>query len=145
MCVRQKLSLAYQKLLANFRRSPETVHFSLTRFLFDKRHFSGTRVKPAAFTPPTSGKLSACWIDDLSEDSIWQVGDIVGRPRGKSAIAHAELTRAHIGEVGLLIENDPKPHPNHLNLCGWPTEKDEIKSVAIELCTRARLRVRPEG
>jgi hypothetical protein len=69
---------------------------------------------------------------------------VIGRPRGKSALARAELTRGHIGEVGLLIEDDPKPHPNHLNLCGWPSEKDEIKSVAIELCARAKLRVRTE-
>jgi hypothetical protein len=29
-----------------------------------------------------------------------------------------------------------------VDVCGWPTEKDEIKSVALELCGRAVLRIR---
>lgn len=101
-------------------------------------------MKPAAFTPPPSGKLSCFWIDQLSEDVIWQIGDdVAGKPRGKRTLARAEVTRAAIAEAGLEVEDAPRPHPRHFDLCGWPTEKDEIKSVAIELCVRATLRVRP--
>jgi hypothetical protein len=101
-------------------------------------------VKPAGFTPPKSGKLSAFWIDELATEAIWPLGDFVGKPRGKSALAFAELGTDDVAAVGLVTEGDPKPHPRHVNICGWPVEKDEIKSLALELCARAKLQVRGE-
>jgi len=89
--------------------------------------------------------MSAFWIDDLALEAIWPLGDLAGEPRGKAALAFAQLRRADVAAVGLFTEDDPKPHPRHVNVCGWPTEKDEIKSLALELCVRATLRIRAEA
>lgn len=145
--VRQKLSRVFQRLTGSSARSPHTTAPTLTtlaRFLFERKHFSGKRVKPPGFTPPKSGKLSAFWIDELTPEGIWPLGDLAGNPRGKPALAFAELERMDVAGLGLVLEDDPKPHPRHVNICGWPTEKDEIKSLALELCARAKLHVRGE-
>jgi hypothetical protein len=139
---RQKLFKVYRKLSSK-STPPGTTYHRASRFIFSGRHFSGSRVKPEAFTPPKSFKLSCFWIDDLAEDVIWRIGDdIAGRPRGKQALASADLARNDIFEVGLFTEDDPNPHPRHMNVCGWPTDKDEIKSLVLDLCSRAILRIR---
>jgi len=87
--------------------------------------------------------LSCFWVDALPEDSVWQIGDeVAGGPRAKRCLARAELTRRDIAEAGLHFDDDPGSHSRHVDVCGWPTEKDEIKSVALELCGRAVLRIR---
>ena len=143
--VRQKLFKVFQKFSAS---SDPTAQYrvgsytSLARFIFEKGHFSGNRVKPAAFTPPKSLELSGFLIDGLSETILWQIGDDVAGRHSRRALARADLKREDIIEVGLMIRDDPTPHQRHLNVCGWPNGKDKIKSVAIELCARALLRIR---
>lgn len=89
--------------------------------------------------------MSAFWIEGLVAEEIWPLGDFAGQPRGKAALAFAEFTRKDVAEVGLFTEDDPEPHPRHLNVCGWPSEKDAAKSLALELCVRAILRLRGQA
>jgi len=117
---------------------------NLSRFIFDKRHFSiSKRVpKPSAFNDLTL-RPSAFWIDQLLEDDIWRLGDVVaGAQRKRPAIARADFGKNEVIRIGLTVEPDPEPDPRHVELCGWPSEKDERMVVAQELCVRSQLRLR---
>jgi hypothetical protein len=117
----------------------------LARFIFQKSQFSKLQAKPkqGAFLPhPSTLKTSALWRDKLSEEEIWKIGDLLGKERSKQPLARADFDVAAVSEAKLTIEPDPKPHPLHVNLCGWPNEKDEQKSVALLLCARSILLLR---
>ncbi len=117
----------------------------LARFIFQKSQFSKTPAKPkqGAFLPhPSSLKTSALWRDGLLEQDIWKIGDSLGTARGKQPMARADFDVAAVSEAKLVIEPDPKPHPLHVNLCGWPIGKDEQKAIALLLCARSTLIVR---
>ena len=118
----------------------------LARFIFQDGHFRRTppaKPKPNAFLPnPLTLKTSAIWRDALPEQDIWNIGDLLGRPRSKAPLARADFDIATVSEAKLTIESDPIPHERHINLCGWPTEKDKQKDVALLLCARSILILR---
>jgi len=87
--------------------------------------------------------MSAIWIDDLPDSDIWQIGDdVAGKPRGRAAVARADFQSRAVIELELTIHPDPDPHPRHVDIRGWPIEKDERKAVALEFCAHSLLRVR---
>jgi hypothetical protein len=99
--------------------------------------------KPGAFLPPPVVlKISALWRDQLSESEIWQIGDLLGAKRQKPPLARADFGLVAVKEAKLTVEPDPEPHPRHVNISGWPVEKDEQKAVAVLLCARSNLIVR---
>jgi hypothetical protein len=102
------------------------------------------KAKPNAFLPdPPKLKASAIWRDKLSEQGIWNIGDLLGTWRSKPPLARADFDLATVSEAKLTIEPDPLPKiPQHLNLCGWPIDKAEQKSIALLLCARSTLIVR---
>ncbi len=150
------LRLALNKLSGVLRRrpadagmtgSPQCPPYSLlARFIFQKSQFSKTPAKPkqGAFLPhPSTLKISALWRDKLSEQEIWNIGDLLGTGRSKPPLARADFDLPTVSEAKLTIEPDPLPKiPQHLNLCGWPIDKAEQKSIALLLCARSTLIVR---
>jgi hypothetical protein len=118
----------------------------LARFLYQGSQFSRTkrRLKPNAFLPKSSeSKISAAWRDELLEDEIWRLGLLAGEGRGKPPLARADFDAEAVSKATLRIESDPMPHnPRHVNVCGWPIEKDERISIAQVLCARATLILR---
>jgi hypothetical protein len=118
---------------------------SLTRYIYQSGHYSATKPKIGAFLPPKDkSTISAAWIDDLHDLQIWQIGDILGtlRPTPVEAKARADFDSGILSRENLTIEPDPVPHPRHVNLAGWPAEKDAQKNVALGLIAGSRLRVR---
>jgi hypothetical protein len=103
--------------------------------------------KPGAFLPPEDLKMSASGIDGLAEEEIWQVGDKI---RSTPARARADfkagmVNDAQVKGAQLTIELDPQPNdPKHVNVCGWPADKDLRLSIAQELCAKSVLQIRPE-
>jgi hypothetical protein len=95
--------------------------------------------------------MSASGIDGVPEEQIWQIGDEAGRSRSKSALARADFKPEAVSGIQadgakLTIEPDPQPHDlKHVNLCGWPADKDLRLSIAQELSVKSMLRLRPEG
>jgi hypothetical protein len=107
--------------------------------------------KPEAFLPPPVNlKMSASGIDGLADVQIWQVGDEAGRNRTRPALARADFKATAVSDiradgVRLTIELAPTSgDPMHVNICGWPAEKDVQKSIAQDFCARSTLRIRPE-
>lgn len=144
-----KLSGAFRRQAAEPVLAVESaqlnLYHNLSRYIFQSGHFSSQKPKPGAFLPqPTQLKISAAWIDRLSEIEIWEVGDILGSQTAtpRTPKARADFDAAILEEVNLAIEDDPVPHPRHVNLFGWPAEKDAQKSVALFLCSRAHLSIR---
>lgn len=119
----------------------------LTRYIYQSGHFSKVhhRVKQNAFLPePGKSKISAAWIDGLVSPQIWEIGDLLGAQRLAPAvpIARADFDSAVLPKTRLTIESDPVPHPRHINVCGWPSEKDAQKDIALMLCSKSTLQVR---
>ncbi|MGA2427301.1 MAG: hypothetical protein ABSH13_02255 [Candidatus Acidiferrum sp.] len=144
------LKIALNKLRGALRRpSAETESASstqyslLARFIFQEGHYrkkDPAAPKPGAFLPkPSDLKISAMWRDQLSEREIWSLGDLVGSTRSKPPLARADFDVGAVSEAKLAIEPDPKPHPRHVNVSGWPADKAEQKSIALLLCHRSAL------
>jgi hypothetical protein len=106
--------------------------------------------KPGAFLPPDDLRMSASGIDGLADGQIWQIGDEAGKSRSKPACARADFKVDAVRDVAvdgvrLTIEPDPQPHdPMHVNVCGWPPDKDLRMSIAQDLCVKSVLRIRSE-
>jgi hypothetical protein len=118
----------------------------LARFIFQEGHYrkkAPAKPKQGAFLPnPSTLKTSALWRDKLSEQEIWKIGDLFGTARNKQPMARADFDVVVVSEARLTIEHDPEPHPLHVNLCGWPIDKDKKKAIALLLCARSVLLLR---
>jgi hypothetical protein len=82
--------------------------------------------------------------DGRTEDDVWAIGTLVGQDRGKPPKARADFDAGAVAEAKLTVEHDPVDGiPDHVNLCGWPKEKDVQKYIAQLLCARAKLVLAP--
>jgi hypothetical protein len=120
-------------------------YHSLSRYIFQSGHFSRQRVKQGAFLPlPSKLKISAVWIDQLLEREVWEIGDLLAAQSEppRKPIARADFDAAVLAEANLTVADDKAAHPRHVNICGWPPEKDAQKAVALLLCHRAILSIR---
>lgn len=88
--------------------------------------------------------MSSIFVDGLAEQAIWEIGDVLGqlRPRPEPVVARADFDASILPDEKLTIEFDTKPHPRHINICGWPSEKDAQKSIALSLSEKSDLRLR---
>jgi hypothetical protein len=118
---------------------------TLSRFI-GNRHFSIQKlvVKLGSFLPPPDLKTSAFISDGLPEDQIWWIADnVVAKESQKGTIpARADILSTAVFEARLTIEPDTDVHPRHVNICGWPEEKEQRKAIDLELCAAALLRLR---
>ena len=115
----------------------------LARYLLQRTHFSPavSRVKPGAFMPNRDGETSVFQIQGLSEEEIWQIGEkYVSSPLGKTLRARADVIVLIVEERGLRVDFDNTP-PRHANIVGWPEEKSAQKLIALELSSRAALKI----
>jgi hypothetical protein len=83
------------------------------------------------------------FIDGLQEEETWRIGDEVGKDRGKTAVARANLAKSSVVSLGLSVDLSPGVHQNHADIGGWPREKDKQKLIALDLCAESDLRLRP--
>ena len=115
----------------------------LARYLLQKSHFSATKslVKPSAIMPNRDGETSVFQIQGLSEEESWQIGEkYVSGPLGKTLRARADIIVLIVEERGLHVDFDNTP-PRHANIVGWPEEKSAQKLIALELSSRATLKI----
>ena len=115
----------------------------LARFLLSKGDYAATtrRVKPQALMPAPDGKTSVYRIGGLSDASIMRVGvREVGAKRNKEVRGWAAFFAADLAQSGLRADANDRP-PRHVDIVGWPKEKDERLQVAQELAARCGLRL----
>jgi hypothetical protein len=92
--------------------------------------------------PREKTAISMFSVDQLTENEIWDLGDYAGKNRGKAALARGDIECKSIFELHMRVEPTPEDHPRHVNIAGWPTEKDKRKALALEFCARSTLHIR---
>lgn len=115
---------------------------SLARFLFSKNFYSELKmsVKSSAFMPRQPGdKVSASAIRGLCARTIFRVGNRVGQRRPGRLRGFARLKVSDVARhPSLMVELDNSPW-RHVNIHGWPNQKDACKMLAVELAEAATL------
>ena len=119
---------------------------NITRYIFEKKKYSieNNRVKYNTFLPNRSGETSVYRTKSLDNGKIWGIGKrYVAEPRNKPLLARADITASDVFDEGLKIEPDTTIHKLHANIIGWPEQKDEQISIALELEKDATLYLCP--
>ena len=103
---------------------------SISRYA-NKQHVRPSKgtLKHNLFTPPKNLRLSVFNISKLQSDKIWELGDLYVAPKRGPVIGRADLTRDQIREKGLQIE-EASPPPRHMDIKGWPEEKEKRLTIA---------------
>ena len=108
----------------------------LARFLRHSKDFSKSAsiVKQTAFIPGNEGRLSVFRIDGL------MLGDIeaLGKQHISKFYGWAQLKTADVEKTSLKIDFNNQPE-RHADLVNWPPDKEERKSIALELATASTL------
>ena len=119
----------------------------LTRFIFDKRHFSpnNARVKTGAFMPvPSTGETSVYLTKDVSDKDIWCLGLKYVEPQRvdrKKIRARGDFPLENVLREGLEILEHGQPHPRHVSIVNWPAENHKQRKLALSLSLLASLSI----
>jgi len=116
-----------------------------SRYITSKKHFSkqNNYVKSAAFMPNRNQKLSVFCIDELVEEEIWEIGyNNISIPTSKEIYARANIEAEDILTTILEIDNNNTPL-RHVDIIGWPSEKEDQKGIALELSRKSALVIKP--
>ena len=115
---------------------------TLARYLLQSNQFSRgkNRVKSNAFMPhPVRLNLSVFRIQGLESEEIWRIGEKhVFAPRGKKLYGTGKIVASNFHEHQLPVVSK-EPPPRHVDILGWPKEKDTQKLIAHELAAEATL------
>ena len=123
---------------------------SLGRYLTQRDHFSrpDNAVRPRAFMPPPSFRLSVFRIDGLSTEAVWDIGQrevINAMPQpSRTLYGMADIKVFKVQEKNLIVDPDNKP-VRHANIIGWPEgseNKARRQSIAQELAAEAELKLK---
>lgn len=121
----------------------------LARFIFSRQHYSPQKnaVKYGAFLPVRNSEtsileVSVFRISSLQDDEIWRIGEReVAQKSGRTLRARADITVSGVQDKQLRVDLDDVPL-RHVNITGWPEEKSEQISIAINLAADSLLRVK---
>lgn len=120
----------------------------LTRFILFSRHVrsSDQTVKADAFMPHPLMELSLTRLQSTTDPEVWSEGERVAFERERTLYGRADVGAQHFIEQGLNVVAKPLPaNPNHADAVGWPLEKSEQKSRALEIARQATYREKPGG
>ena len=136
--------LSFRAFLAWARRAARLVRRvkddeELARYLNSLRRIrSDSTVKPEALMPSTGKReLSVFRIFALNAPAIWRKGLEVLASSQSSLKGRVDVPAGAFAESSLTIEVDNRPW-GHVNIRGWPKEKDAQKLLCQELAARAR-------
>lgn len=88
--------------------------------------------------------LSTFCIDQLNENVIWEIGqkEIAG-PAKKTLYARGDVKVASVPKpLKATLDNNP---PRHVNVGGWPVEKEAQLELALTLALAANLFINPSA
>jgi hypothetical protein len=110
--------------------------------VFSKWFRADKTIRPDAFIPDDSLELSVTHQYNLSEKSIWDIGNKIAKQRSCSLYGRADVTINHIKSKGLDFKVDPDPitqNPNHAIIINWPPDKSARKMLAMRMVTEPQL------
>lgn len=114
----------------------------LARFIYQSSYIraSDGTVKPNAFLPPANLLCSVTRHLHATELELWSVGDQVAVLRNATLHGRADIVAESCTKQGLAVQKQPvQDNPNHADICGWPADKAEQKSIAQLLAADATL------
>lgn len=121
----------------------------LARYILTKKWYSRSKnlVKYNAFLPLRNSETlvletSVYRIASLQEEEIWKIGEReVAQKRDRHLHGRADIVLSIVLNKGLNVNPDNTP-PRHGNIVGWPEEKSEQMSVAVEFAANSYLRLK---
>ena len=135
----KKLRLFFLDFFAKFDAQNREIedHENISRFIFYSRHFKNKFKNEALLPNPKDNVMSVYRTSKCGEEKIWWLGKNFvenRRPDDKELRGRGDFLAVSIkSENHLSFQPLNKPHPRHVNIIGWPLEKDQKKAIAIDL------------
>lgn len=105
----------------------------LARFIVSSKWYrADLTIKPDAFIPHPTGKLSVTKHSGISESKLWEIGKGVAASRQSNLHGRSDILAGKCKIKPLQVVLDEPPE-NHVHIENWPEEKHERKMLAIEL------------
>lgn len=130
---------------------PITDEEMLARFITQAKQFrpSDQSVKPDLFIPFRQTELSVTRHRDATLDELWQLGRDVAGLRQQVLYGRSDVRAVDCRVGPLVVVPDPivppdqPTNPNHANVRGFPSSKEDQKALAIKIAHRASKRIAP--
>jgi hypothetical protein len=102
-------------------------------------------VKQDLFIPNARGEVSVMRHRDATELELWDVAHNVANSLNRKLYGRSDITAAVCTVNGLRVVASPimPTNPNHADVLGWPTEKEDQKAIAQKLAAAASKLVPP--
>jgi hypothetical protein len=95
-------------------------------------------VKPELFMPHPRFALSVTRHLDATEAELWQVGTDVSDAMSRQLYGRSDIQARHCAVDNLAVLAKPLPkNPNHADIEGWPSIKQDQKMIALKLAAAA--------
>ena len=118
----------------------------LARFIVNSNEFrKDDTVRPKLFMPYKLVALSVNRHRDCTEDEIWKVGYDVAEERERTLYGRSDI-QASLCRIGPLdvVPNAILPtNPNHADVTGFPSAKEDQQALAVKLAAASSKRVPP--
>ena len=116
----------------------------LARYVTQSGQFrsSNNTIKPDLFMPHPYQELSLTRHQDATKEEIWEVGFDVASKKKLYGRADIQASKCKIDSLQVTA----KPlfsNPNHVDIEGWPSEKQEQKAIAQKLALSASELIKP--
>jgi ribosomal protein S18 len=112
----------------------------LARFVTQRGQFRSKdkTLKQDLFVPHPRRDLSVTRHRDATEEELWAVGrDVAGALR-RTLYGRGDLRSEECEVDSLRVKAKPLPNnPNHADVTGWPSQKQDQKAIAIKLAAAA--------
>jgi hypothetical protein len=120
----------------------------LARYVTTSRHFrsSDNTVKQDLFMPHPYIELSVTRHLDATEPEIWDVGfDVVATQIDRNLYGRTDIQACDCNIDSLQVTAKPilPKNPNHADIEGWPSAKQDQKAIAIKLAASASKLIPP--
>ncbi|MBE9100119.1 hypothetical protein [Vacuolonema iberomarrocanum] len=107
-------------------------------------------MKQSLFLPHPRQELSVTRHREATEAEIWSAGNDVAAALGRQLYGRADI-QASACKIATLqvtakpITGNPKvpDNPNHADVEGWPTAKEDQKAIALKLAAAATKLIPP--
>ena len=109
----------------------------LARYITSSRWFrkQDQTIKQDAFIPPENlMELSVTRHINLTENDIWNIGQVIVRGTPRTLYGRADVEVGHVIAQRLSVVSQPvSDNQNHANIVGWPLAKNDRKMLALEI------------
>ena len=116
----------------------------LARYVVNSNEFrkSDNTVRPKLFMPYKRVTLSVTRHRDCTEKDIWRLGFDIAKERGCQLYGRADIIASACRFDPLNVISSPiESNPNHAEINGFPSKKEDQQSVALKLAAAAGRRI----